>query len=213
MRNCPNCDSNKDEGDFYQRKDGRYQGFCKACLLKTQQDRLKARKLTAVLLLGGACNHCGYARNLACLDFHHVDPKQKEYSWQKMVKRPWNEVIRELKKCMLLCKNCHGEVHNPALWQENVDASKANRNLDKDKVPSYGTLAATGICPTCGEDVYGTKYCSTKCSHVSQRRVEWPSREQLGLELTQLTWTAIGRKYGVSDNAVRKWAKSYGLAV
>lgn len=57
----------------------------------------------------------------------------------------------------------------------------------------------------------GLTYCSPACRAVGRRRVARPSKEQLGRELGTLSWVALGRKYGVSDNAVRKWAKRYGL--
>lgn len=51
------------------------------------------------------------------------------------------------------------------------------------------------------------KYCSQQCRLSDQRKVERPSREHL-LEMRRtLSWTAIGKLYGVSDNAVRKWVK------
>jgi hypothetical protein len=58
------------------------------------------------------------------------------------------------------------------------------------------------------------KFCSKKCSaSVKQRRkVTRPSKEQLAMDLACLSWCAVGRKYGVTDNAIRKWAKAYGLS-
>lgn len=53
------------------------------------------------------------------------------------------------------------------------------------------------------------KFCSQECSHMAQRQTTHPSAEQLGLEIKEFSWTALGKKYGVSDNAVRKWAKKY----
>ena len=44
-----------------------------------------------------------------------------------------------------------------------------------------------------------------------KRKVEWPNKEELIKLRLIMNWCAIGRKYGVSDNAVRKWAKHYGL--
>jgi len=38
-----------------------------------------------------------------------------------------------------------------------------------------------------------------------------PSRERLKSEISIMNWCSLGRKYGVSDNAVRKWARQYGL--
>lgn len=55
------------------------------------------------------------------------------------------------------------------------------------------------------------KYCSHKCASLSCRKVERPSKEDL-LNLLKITsWKEIGRKFNVSDNAVRKWAKGYGI--
>ena len=46
---------------------------------------------------------------------------------------------------------------------------------------------------------------------MSQRVTERPSKEQLEIEIESFSWVALGKKYGVSDKAVRKWAISYGI--
>jgi transposase-like protein len=45
------------------------------------------------------------------------------------------------------------------------------------------------------------------CCTKSQRRVERPPKEQLIKEIEESSYLAVGRKYGVSDNAIRKWLK------
>ncbi len=55
------------------------------------------------------------------------------------------------------------------------------------------------------------KYCSAKCSQQNQRKVKRPSKDVLQTDIEKRSWKAMSRKYGVSDNAVRKWARSYGL--
>lgn len=71
------------------------------------------------------------------------------------------------------------------------------------------------VCLMCHQEfVNGAKhsrYCGIKCTSQSQRRVERPDKETLKSDIELLSWRAIGRKYGVSDNAVRKWARSYSL--
>lgn len=55
-------------------------------------------------------------------------------------------------------------------------------------------------------------HCSRECRGLSDRRVERPTGEQLSDLIESLrNWCAIGRMYGVSDNAVRKWARAYGI--
>lgn len=67
-------------------------------------------KERAVMLLGGKCCICGYSRCVNSLDFHHVYPAAKEFQISGSI-RSWERVLKELAKCVLLCKNCHGEVH------------------------------------------------------------------------------------------------------
>jgi hypothetical protein len=72
-------------------------------------------KQKAVHILGGQCQKCGYAACIAALDFHHVNPKEKDATLKDMWSRNWNIIIAEIKKCKLLCSNCHREEH----WLEN----------------------------------------------------------------------------------------------
>lgn len=73
----------------------------------------KKVKLKAVEYLGGKCSECGYDKNYASLDFHHIDPSQKDFSISSNSYFPWDTIKTELDKCILLCRNCHGEIHNP----------------------------------------------------------------------------------------------------
>jgi len=63
-------------------------------------------------MLGGKCSICGYDKNYASLDFHH--PGKKEISLGKLFGRAKMEIINEeAKKCILVCRNCHMEIHHP----------------------------------------------------------------------------------------------------
>ena len=53
-------------------------------------------------------------------------------------------------------------------------------------------------------------YC-TMCSHKHHRKVERPSKEEIEVLIKTESFLEIGRKYGVSDNAIRKWCKDYKL--
>lgn len=66
-------------------------------------------------------------------------------------------------------------------------------------------------CPNCGKliDIH-SKLCGY-CTSVSNRKVERPNRNQLKVDLRTLSFVKIGEKYGVTDNAVRKWCKFYNL--
>ena len=65
-------------------------------------------------------------------------------------------------------------------------------------------------CIICGKDCEN-KYCSQTCNHIAQRRVERPSKEVLMQNIKDYPLTSIGKKYGVSDNAIRRWIKAYNI--
>lgn len=94
---------------------GRQIKYCsKECrdrfLVRERQSRMKR---VAVKYKGGKCQICGYNRCLSSLVFHHLDSSKKEFSLSAsfLAKYSWNRVKEELDKCVLLCANCHGEVH------------------------------------------------------------------------------------------------------
>jgi hypothetical protein len=82
-------------------------------------------------------------------------------------------------------------------------------------------VQAIRACATCGRMFRtrdGTRHCSQSCGQRSpaaqaaqrrSRRVERPPYEQLVAEIAATSWSAVGRRYGVSDNAVRKWIRAY----
>ena len=73
--------------------------------------RKKVRKM-AVEYKGGKCEVCGYDRCIEALEFHHNDLSSKEFGISaKGYTRSWNNVMKELDKCMLICANCHRELH------------------------------------------------------------------------------------------------------
>lgn len=67
----------------------------------------------------------------------------------------------------------------------------------------------TNHCLTCGTNIRpGHERCS-KCFNKFQRRVERPSYEQLMKEIDESNYCQVAKKYGVTDNAIRKWKKNY----
>jgi len=88
--------------------------FCSQnCKLKYFVDkRRKDIKKMALEYKGGACEKCGYNKCKTALVFHHKEPDGKDFSVaSKGYTRSWERVKKELDKCMLLCSNCHAEIH------------------------------------------------------------------------------------------------------
>ncbi len=75
-------------------------------------DRLLKHKL--VTYKGGKCERCGYDKCEAALQFHHIDPTEKDFSISHInLGQEFNleKLYKEVDKCILLCANCHAEEH------------------------------------------------------------------------------------------------------
>jgi len=61
---------------------------------------------------GGKCCKCGYDKCVGALEFHHINPDEKEFGpGHNGHTRSWKRVKKELDKCILVCANCHREIH------------------------------------------------------------------------------------------------------
>jgi hypothetical protein len=104
-----------------------------------------------------------------------------------------------LENLRVLCPNCAATLE--------THCGRKNR-----KPPRTCARCATKFRPR-----YGTqRYCSRECGQRvawararSRRRVERPPYAQLMAEIEATSYSAVGRKYGVSDNAIRKWVRQY----
>lgn len=80
----------------------------------SDQKRIRYKKEKAVAYKGGKCEFCGYNKCLAAMDFHHINPEDKIYDVKVLMTRRWELIKEEIDKCILLCSNCHRELH----WNE-----------------------------------------------------------------------------------------------
>lgn len=161
----------------------------------------KRKKIQAVQILGGKCQICGYCKCNDALDFHHIGDDKEFNIGQAIPRWKWSRIVEELKKCVLFCSNCHREIH-----------SKKADDIELKNLIRPWIVVKCPICKmefdTCNSEQI---YCSIKCLSFSNRKVVRPSKEELQQLLDNTSWTQIGKMFGVSDNAVRKWAKRYGL--
>ena len=102
--------------------DGRTYADRRVYLIKAVQKRRKEVRRRALAYKGGRCQKCGYDRCIEALEFHHLDSSDKDFGISSQGHtRSWSKTREELDKCMLLCANCHREVHSGLqLPQETV---------------------------------------------------------------------------------------------
>ena len=88
---------------------------------------IKRRAIKKMLIdyKGGACERCGYCKSQRALEFHHLNPLEKDFGISKQINKKIDDLKSEVDKCILLCSNCHAEIHeelyNQGFSQFNSD--------------------------------------------------------------------------------------------
>ncbi len=107
--------------------EGRGYYRCKRCRSAAVAKRRRTVKQKLVAEAGGTCVLCGYSRWLGALQFHHVARNKKEFHLaQRGHSRSLARSRAEMRKCVLLCANCHAEVEGgfatlPVSSEPNTD--------------------------------------------------------------------------------------------
>lgn len=94
--------------------DGRItKNYCSTKCLRNGvvDERRKECKRQIVEYKGGCCEKCGYNKSIWALHFHHKDPATKEFSLGSGSTISLDRLKKEADKCLLLCANCHAEIH------------------------------------------------------------------------------------------------------
>jgi len=89
----------------------------KFCCLKCKnkyhtKKKRRDLKVKSIEYKGGKCEKCGYDKCVDALEFHHLDSSQKDFGISASgITRSFEKMKIELDKCILLCANCHRELH------------------------------------------------------------------------------------------------------
>lgn len=158
---------------------------------------------------GGKCCICGYDKCVEALELHHLNPKEKEFSFGNIRAniQSWGKIVNELKKCICVCSNRHKEIHymkieikTPIMFNEEFTEYRKEKHIEHDK------------CPVCKKDKpIVNKYCSKSCAAKMSRKVDWDNIDLKLMIEQKMPYVLIAEKIGVSDVAVRKRAKKLGL--
>ncbi|HVY35661.1 MAG TPA: hypothetical protein VG982_00040 [Candidatus Paceibacterota bacterium] len=98
---------------YTRKKDTRTYADRAAYMREAVKKRRKKIREMAREYKGGKCTLCGYNKCPRALSFHHLDSKKKDFGVAaRGFTRSWEKVRKEIDKCILLCANCHMEVHD-----------------------------------------------------------------------------------------------------
>lgn len=77
--------------------------------VKTHRQKIKGK---AIAYKGGKCEKCDYNKCEWALEFHHTNPEEKDFIIAKYATLSWEKIKKELDKCIMVCANCHREIHH-----------------------------------------------------------------------------------------------------
>lgn len=169
-----------------------------------QNWRLRARQYLAQAF-GGKCTICGYDKTIAALDYHHIDPSQKDKQLSIAMRNgyAWSKIVEEARKCTIVCCRCHRELHAGVveLPDDYVKFNEDYANVIKLKEKEFD-FCYCGILKNKNQ-----KYCSDKCFQISSRKFDISKRE-LEILIHQKPYEEIGRMFGVTGAAIKKRCRS-----
>ncbi len=131
MLTCSKCGLKKPEKDFYKRSNKK-RGFSYSCIvcdkkyhreyykkdrensiIRSKRTRYKIKTKLDLLKVETGCKICGFNKSSFALDYHHIDPATKLDSIGNLYHNSSKKSLdEEIKKCVLLCANCHRMVHS-----------------------------------------------------------------------------------------------------
>ena len=130
MKTCTKCGKEKDESEFHKKMEKRLHAICKECKREydnkwyannkkrrdnlnrqAKERRIRNRNFIHEYKLSIGCQICGYKKTYHALEFHHKDGNDKKYQISLMKTLSIDTIKKEIEKCMVVCANCHREIH------------------------------------------------------------------------------------------------------
>lgn len=169
-------------------------------------------KQNALIYKGGKCIVCSYNRTVRSIHFHHVDPTKKQHRIGCGITRSWEKIKLELDKCVVLCSNCHGEVHDGLLdltphLHKNPSPKEGDEFLAlHGRGPQQSTIKKIFKCKDCSVLIQTRSIRCRSCASKAKQntKILWPPIEELQQEVQKTSRRKVSRRLGVSDTAVKK---------
>ena len=169
-----------------------------------QKERAIKRKLELIKYKGGKCEVCGYDKNISAFEFHHLDPSQKLFQLDSrhLSNTTISKIKEEVDKCILVCANCHRELHNPELETNKIEDYISKCTVKSIK--TFGEKHRTTICEKCGKSfqyVKGKKYCSKECREADKN---YPSIDEINTLYQELkSWDKVAKHFNITRKIVK----------
>ena len=191
---------------------------CKECNIKLRKRDIVQIKLKALELKGNKCIKCGYDKYYGALHFHHTDSSNKNKDIKR--KYSWNLFKKEIDKCIVICGNCHAEIH------QKHDKEKILKFLEEyhykvlkkshEGHMNEGKPEKRRRCPQCGKEFEvefpsrSQRFCSKECVSISYHKIgSRRMNKDLINSLKTMTEQEVCEKYHVQDPTIKYWKNRY----
>lgn len=174
----------------------------------------KRAKQKLVQIAGGKCQLCGYDKCIIALEFHHIDPTEKDFAVTgSRDTRKFSIMIEEIRKCILVCANCHREIHYGLI--DNGVLQKL-RFIDEVLVNKYTIeLEESKALGRFQKGESRRKRLNVIAEFKEQhpytdhriKKVDWSQHNVFNLLEEHTSYEAVGRLLGVTGAAVKRRVK------
>lgn len=213
--------------------------FISSANYKRVKSRRNKLKEMLVEYKGGKCEICGYDKCINALDFHHLNPNEKDFTVSQYCTLSFDKLKKEADKCILVCANCHREIHyndnlkkqKESAFNEEQIMGELIKNREKYGIKhinkSYKYLISAGILDDIKNNIsreeifakyhinnrtFNKFLCENSIDYNKRKTVpNRPTKEELEDLLKNNSKSSIARMFGVTFNAVKKWCKKYSI--
>lgn len=129
---------------------------CKICRMESVTEKRRRNKKILIEYKGEKCEICGYNKCADAMEFHHLNPKEKSFSISDSCSFGLNKLKAEVDKCILVCSNCHKEIHSKIREEENLKKQEIIKNnilKYKDIIEKNRAISAYSIKNLNPEDI------------------------------------------------------------
>jgi hypothetical protein len=168
------------------------------------RNRAAKRKILDAFKSEKGCYYCGESEAVV-LDFHHVFDKRFTVTSALETHKSLDEILTEIRKCVILCANDHRRVHKKLLPLPQIDEGY-HRSLDNVVTKVVRQIPT---CIDCGTQVYGIGTRCRVCAGRVKEKTNWPDNDTLRGLIKTKGFSGVARLYNVSEAAVRKRKRNH----
>jgi len=177
----------------------------------------KSTKSRIVEAFGGKCGVCGYNKCQEALELHHLDPEKKHFSLGSIRANPknWDYIVNEIRKCVMICSNCHRELHNNLIkLDDNIVKFNEDFSCFKTVKASEKIKSLTDSCPFCSglKNTWSKTCFDPNCKRQLIGSYNWNNFDLRKMFIEEgKSFSEISKIVGCSDVAVKKKLIKDGL--